>query len=686
MKHKILLACAVVTAVSALSACSWEKNVHTVPEDALFEPFNASVLESGILVKADRGTVRVRWAAEKDAEKYILYHSASRFGVYEKVGELSSAQTDYTSNEHIYDYFKVTAVVGGEEREVGADSTFSPNTLIASPEDDTEAVQAVIDEAHSALETGSTGQFSSRRQALMFLPGEYDLTARVGYYTSVNGLGEVPTDVSLKSVYVSDKVLSNKNATCTFWRSVENVSVRSGVVWSVSQATSFRRSEVKGSMSLSYGGWASGGFLANCTVSEKVRAGTQQQWMTRNTAAQAFDGGSFNMVYAGCEGQIESEQWTETSGKNTLLPETEKIAEKPFLYREGESYSVFVPTVQENTKGVTWQNGLQQEAGISIPLEEFYIADARYDTSASLNEALDAGRHLLFTPGNYILDEPLRVEIENTVLLGLGYATLKIGDGNKDSALRVENAKGVRVADILVDAGPYSKNMVVVGTGEDTDYSEDPAVLSDLYLRIGGVENVHTETETALLIQANDVIGDNFWVWRADHSNGVAWRDETDEKGNTNYGNPAVTGVEVDGDRVICYALMVEHFEGYQTLWKGEDGMTVMYQSETPYRVPEQSLWSSHDGEKNGCASYKVDDSVDRHRAIGIGIYLVNYSNMILDSAIEVPEKEGIAMEHLITCSFAAGNAAKIVHVVNDYGRSVGAGAQGQSRVPKFPI
>lgn len=678
-KFILFLSCAALAlSAVALAACGRDQDV---PTGAFYD----CDLESGVLVNTDVDTVRVRWAAEEGANQYILYHSPSRFGVYERVAELPASQTFYEGAEFLYDSFKVTAVVGGEEVEVGRSSTFSDRALLIDQYDDMEAVQSVIDDTHASLESANGGQFSSQRAAFLFLPGTYDLTAKVGYYTSVNGLGEVPTDVSLGGVYVSDKVLTAQNATCTFWRSVENVSVRTSVTWSVSQATSFRRTKVEGDLSLSYGGYASGGFVANTVVTGNVHGGRQQQWMTRNTEAQGFDGGAFNMVYAGCEGQMESDAWTMTSGKVTDLETTERIAEKPFLYRDSAGYAVFVPQMQRDTKGVTWKDGFGGEAGERIPLEDFYLANAQYDTSATLNAALESGQHLLFTPGIYVLDAPLKVNLQDTVLLGLGYATLKLGDGNSEAAIEVGDVGGVRIADFLLDAGPKSEHMAVIGTeNAQTDHSKNPVVLSNFYCRIGGVENVHTETDVALAIHANDVIGDNFWIWRADHSQGVAWNDE-ETKNGTNFGNPARTGVLVTGDRVSCYALMVEHFEDFQTLWEGEDGCVVMYQSETPYRVPEQSLWMSHDGAKNGCASYKVADTVERHRGIGIGVYLVSFTGMTLDSAIEVPEKEGIKMEHLITCNFSMDHGGKIARVINGYGGEVDGNVQ-SARVPKYPI
>ncbi len=678
----VLVAAAALPSVSACTVTDTPR-----PAEPLFDAFEAATLaDDPVLIKADSGLTRIRWRSVEGAESYVLYRAESKYGAYTQVGTFTPDTSEYETAMYIYDYYKVCAVVNGEEVEVGEpQSAFSANALVISPDDDMTAVQSEIDRTHTALELGSTGQFSSQRAAYLFLPGRYDdLTAKIGYYTSVNGLGEVPTDVSV-SLYVSDKVLDKQNATCTFWRSVENLTAKGGVVWAVSQATSFRRSKVSGGIALSYGGWSSGGFLANTLVTGEVSGGTQQQWMFRNDEARSYKGGSFNMVFSGCEGDKDSDVWTNDSGSVTVIDETERIAEKPFLYLSEQDYQVFLPSVQENTQGVTWKNGLAAEDGISVPLTEFYIADARYDDDVSLNDALAAGRNLLFTPGIYTLNAPLEVTNADTILFGLGYATLKISDSNTDCAVRVGDVDGVRIADLLLDAGKKSENMIVVGEkGSKVSHAEDPIVLSNLYCRIGGVANIHTETNEAVVIHANDVIGDNFWIWRADHSQGVAWSDEVYDN-YTNYGNPAQTGVRVTGDRVHCYALMVEHFENFQTVWTGEDGLTVMYQSETPYRTPAQSDWMSHDGQKRGCASYKVEDSVSRHRAFGIGVYLVQPTGMTLDSAIEVPEKEGIEMRHLITCNFSGQNG-NIMNVVNDYGGAVGKGAAGQRRVPRYPL
>lgn len=622
----------------------------------------------------------LRWAKVDGATGYRIYRADSRFGTYKKVTESDVTETRYLISSKAFAYYKVMAVKDGEETAVGEPTcAFSDNTLIVSTDDDMSAVQEYIDTVHEGLESGSRGQFSSERFALMFLPGEYpEIKAKVGYYTSVCGLGEVPTDVTVKSIYVSDKVLSNQNATCTFWRSTENLTANSNTTWAVSQATSMRRMQINGDLALSYGGWSSGGFLANSYVTGSVSPGSQQQWMSRNDEWGRWpsNSGSHNLVFSGCGENTPTDGWSDGTRRVTNIDKTEKMAEKPFLLaNDAGGYSVFVPQVATNTKGISWKKGLAYEPGVSVPLSQFYVANALIDTDKTLNAALAAGKHILLTPGQYMLEEPLQVKKADTVIMGLGYATLKISDTNKKGAIEVAEADGVRLADLLVDAGAYSKNMVVVGEeGKNVSHARNPIVLSNIYLRVGGVANVHTETETALAIYANDTLGDNFWIWRADHSRGVAWEDTEDAEGNISYGNPVDVGLYVGGDNVFCYALMVEHCEGYQTYWKGENGMTVMYQSETPYRVPEQSAWMSPNG-KNGYASYKVDDGVKNHRAYGIGIYLVNYSGVSLDSAIEVPETDGIYMYHLVTCKFSAEGGSRIHNVINNTGSWVGAGS-----------
>lgn len=653
--------------IAAFAACR-------KPTEDVFGDYKDEVIAGETArITAKDGAGYLRWGAADDAESYDVYAADSLYGDYFKLNDKPLYDTKYYISVAPYRYFLVSAnVSGGGKKSYAPVSVFGESTLVVSQTDDLDSVNAHIDNVHTVLEKG---QFSSDRFALMFLPGEYDgVCAKVGYYTSVIGLGEQPDYVRIGSAKVSTEILGNNNATCTFWRSMENLTINSTFRWAVSQATSLRRMQICGNLELSHpDGWSSGGFLANSRVTQTVYPYTQQQWMSRNDDLNKWSGSGHNYVFSGCAGDIPQSVWTENDGRFTNIAATERIAEKPFLYYDGIDYKVFVPALQTNTRGITWGAGLKSEYGYSLYLDEFYIADPRFDNSETLNAALSAGKHLLFTPGTYLLDAPLMVNRENTVVMGIGYATLKLTDNNSEAALCIADIDGVRVCDLLVDAGGRSKNLVVVGeNGKHGSHAANPAVLSNIYLRIGGIENVHTEVDTAMAIYSNDVVGDNFWIWRADHSHGVAWEDYTDGDGNVVYGNPANTGLLVEGDNVTIYALMVEHFKGYQTVWRGEGGTTVMYQSETPYRIiGGQKAWTAPDG-KRGYSSYFVDEKVNTHRAYGIGIYLVNYNAVVLDSAITAPEKESVRLEHLVTCSFASGEGSVIENVVNGLGGAVG--------------
>ena len=68
---------------------------------------------------------------------------------------------------------------------------------------------------------------------------------------------------------------------------------------------------------------------------------------------------------------------------------------------------VYVPELRRETTGISWKDGNVQ--GEKIPLSEFYIARPETDTAETLNHALAEGKHLLFTPGIYELDEALKI-------------------------------------------------------------------------------------------------------------------------------------------------------------------------------------------------------------------------------------------------------------------------------------
>lgn len=105
-------------------------------------------------------------------------------------------------------------------------------------------------------------------------------------------------------------------------------------------------------------------------------------------------------------------------------------------------------TRHTNTRGATWANGLT--AGRTVPLSDFHIARPG-DSAQEIDTQLARGKHLLLTPGVYDIDRGIKVHRPDTVVLGLGHATLTATRGA--TPLDVAGAAGI-VAGVTIDAGP----------------------------------------------------------------------------------------------------------------------------------------------------------------------------------------------------------------------------------------
>jgi hypothetical protein len=394
-------------------------------------------------------------------------------------------------------------------------------------------------------------------------------------------------------------------------------------------------------------------------VDTTVSSISQQQWLCRNDILGNWSGGVWNMVFVGVSNPPAG---TWPAKVYTTITNTPLVAEKPYLYLDTNgNYAVMVPALQTNSLGTTWAAG--PTSGVSVPISQFYVANADTDTAASINAALNAGLNLIITPGVYQLSDSLVVTRPDTIILGLGYATLVPEAGAP--AMVISDVNGVKVAGLLFDAGPVlSPTLLQVGaTNSALDHSSDPIFLYDISMRVGGA--TAGTTESCLQINANDVVGDNLWLWRADHGTGVGW--------TQNFCN---NGLIVNGTRVTMYGLFVEHHEQYQTLWNGNWGRLYFYQSELPYDPPSQDAWS-HDG-VNGYASYKVADQVTSHQAYGLGIYAVfiNCTNISCDNAIETPtNSQQVNMHDMITV-YIGGNTSgdgtsSLYHIVNGTGATL---------------
>jgi hypothetical protein len=574
---------------------------------------------------------------------------------------------------------------------------FGPNVYVFDPSMPTSQIQATADAIYTQQVSNEMG---TSRYALLFKPGTYGTAAqplqlKVGYYTEVAGLGASPDDVVINGkveVYnrcFDNNGTSNCHALDNFWRTLSNLSIhvnsrgqdgcrQTANFWAVSQAAPMRRVDISGgTLSLmDYCGpgpyYASGGFIADSNVasvgngSPSVVNGSQQQWLTRDSSVGGWSNAVWNQVFSGVVGAPPDATFPDPP--YTTVPTTPVSREKPFLFvDQSGNYNVRVPSARTDSIGPSWAG-----PGRTIPLRDFLVATPSTPWH-EINSALARGMNLLLTPGIYDVARSIKVKRAHTVVLGLGHATLTAEGGAVP--LQVADVPGVVIAGVTIDAGPV-ESPVLLQVGKRHGHISwkksdalDPTTLSDVYFRVGGP---HVgKADIALEVNSDHVLIDNAWVWRADH--GIEGLANDTERWNTIIGR---NGLVVNGDDVTATGLFVEHFQQYNTVWNGERGRTIMYQSELAYDPPTQADWM-HDGIP-GWAGYKVGDQVKTHELDGGGVYVFNRNNPSIHtrSGFEVPDTPDVHLHHVMTVNLSGPGT--IDHVVNNVGAAADDKRQGQ--------
>jgi len=566
-------------------------------------------------------------------------------------------------------------------------AAFGPNVCVFNDTMSQTAIQADLNNI-ATQQVPLASQFDSQRYAIFFQPGTYGSAAdplvfQVGYYEEVAGLGSMPQDVVVNgqidafanALDCASATNCWYNSTVNFWRSLSNLQLNvvgkaasysptppefgppvnnPGAVncwegnefWSVSQAAPLRRLLVNGSIvfqqfctQTNYGGndFASGGFIADSQVNGNLDFYGNQQYLTRNSTIKAANGcpnGLWNNVFSGVVG-APSAVFTGQCQQNTVLPSSPVTEEEPFLYTDSQgNYNVFVPAVQHNSSGPSWTSGT--EAGTSIPLSTFFVASP--DTPASaMSAAMAQGKNLILTPGVYNLDQPIVVPHPDTVILGLGMATLAPQHGN--AAMIVVPNSGVKVSGLIIDAGPVKSPVLLsVGTPGPSSAS-DPDLIQDVFFRIGGAETTPVSATVSLLDNAGNSIIDDVWAWRADHGNAVGWTVNT-----------ADTGVVVTADNVTAYGLAVEHYQKNEVIWSGQGGTDVFFQNELPYDPPSQSAWMASPTQ-DGYPAFLVTGNVKSFQGYGMGSYVVfiqTTATLFDAEAFQAPKTPGVQFHDLL--------------------------------------
>ncbi|MCC2645437.1 MAG: hypothetical protein K0R94_1215 [Burkholderiales bacterium] len=502
-----------------------------------------------------------------------------------------------------------------------------------------------------------------------------------------------------------------------FWRGIENFSVEkadtdSALIFAVSQASPIRSIHFKNSDVLlcdwhTYQdgcGYTSGGFMANSIVEGAFMPGSQQQWLTRNSQYNNLDPAkhevaSWNSVFVGTTTKIppsqslpfpfeynqpDNNKWNNFPVANIAQTTTSK--EKPYLTctdtcneTSGHiKWKVEVPQVRFNSIGVD-DGKVTPPTELDVATKFIILSPDSGSTSlsgvttlnestiAAINQELNVNnKNLIITPGVYNLDGGvINITKNDTIVLGIGIPSLVCT--NSTGCINVSATSGVDLAGFTLDAGyNLTPNLLQIGTKDSSGSQKNPIFLHDIYFRVAEtqldarVTGQERQTVAAAEIYTSYVVGDNLWMWRADHDKASTLQPLS----LVNWGQDrAKYGLIVYGNNVTVNGLAVEHFQDYQTVWYGNNGIVNFYQSEMPYDVPSLVAWTCTDPRSgiqapagNGCASYMVDKNVTSHIANGLGVYtyFAKYPNpqpprsIVAKSAFIIPTSNGINVNYLM--------------------------------------
>lgn len=439
-----------------------------------------------------------------------------------------------------------------------------------------------------------TNQFAEGRYAIALLEGTYNLDISIGYYTSLIGMAQQPDAIAIKGkVQVPNS--ANGRALDNFWRSCEGVKIDvsgDGLnYWRVSQAAPFRRNIVNGTLVLGQSteteeGYASGGYIGECTINKvngghgDIDMGTQQQFYIGTSKFENLKGGAWNFLLGGTVSEpISNQQLTQGKKLNTVIDHVDKIAGKPYLIANDiNDFELVIPKVMSKVKGA-----LSYDDAFVNKTKNFTIIDPSVSIE-TINEFLSEGVSIVFSPGIYSYSSPIIVTKNNTVLLGIGLATI-VPTQRREAV--IVTGKGCRIAGIMIQAGVAPGNMApspslitIGGTEGKTDGDiNNPTILQDVFCRVGG-PNLDGECDTMIIVNQSHVIMENTWIWRADHTDHV--------RDGVGVNNSKVDHcLIVNGDNVTCYCLMIEHTLKELCVWNGNNGKIFFIQSELAYDVGE---------------------------------------------------------------------------------------------------
>ena len=339
--------------------------------------------------------------------------------------------------------------------------------------------------------------------------GAAPLNFQVGYYTEVAGLGSSPNDVTVngtidclqpvlraRRLHRARELLALRREPDDQRRGQGRLSVRrvlGDVAGHVAAAGPRQRlRDADGLLLATRRTRAAASSPTRSSPAASVVNGSQQQYLVSEQRSRRLDERRLEPGLCGRRWERPPKRSrTRPTRRSTTNPESR---EKPFLYVDSnDNFRVYVPDVQFNGRGTTWQNG--QTPGHSVSIDDFFIAKPS-DSVQAINNALAQGKNLIFTPGIYNVDQTIKVKRR-----GHGGAGARAGDARRRERRRADDGRQTSRASRSPGSSSrparstrpccYGSARSTPANGQARDRSgwsdpSDPTALHDVYFRIGG--------------------------------------------------------------------------------------------------------------------------------------------------------------------------------------------------------
>lgn len=491
------------------------------------------------------------------------------------------------------------------------------------------------------------------------------ISAPMNAHTIVAGLGKSPCDVVINgALFIQNGGLSVTQ------RRLENLTLNpieantpvNQMHWASSQTAVWRRVNFLGDVQISNqqtGSQNFGAMFMNSNIVGKLINGNQKMITATPLQPDGYGNAGNGMYYiqgstiGGLTGYGALTQFIGTVGgpdqnfgpgpvgqpggdigNLALLP---IVRESPFIQYNTvtNQFEVVVPKVMLNRRGHYFG-----AAGPVLPFSSFYVANPS-DTATTLNAQLAAGKNLILNPGNYSLSEPLTITRANTVVFGLGNASVA-GVAGVGSVKIADSAIGVVLAGFAVGgtapgSGPTPDYQVQIGVNGGTGSLLNPTTLTDI--------NVGSQATTAVVINQNYVIQNQGEVnTGTSNASAASW---AIPQGSY--------GIVVNGHHVTLQGLYIEHFKKIHLTWNGEDGQVHYLVNEPPYTpyYPTPNVtpttWQMSDTFV-GYPTIFVNKDVERFSVEGfMTAYRFNSGcRCEIEASIVTPVKPGISFRNVI--------------------------------------